>query len=85
MSAWLRPMSTREEDACPQSCLGRGDSSAYLAVAVLAGLLANSLFGTWWLDPVVALAIAAPAVTEGRRAWRGESCGFTGCATGRVK
>jgi hypothetical protein len=30
----------------------------YLAVAVLAGLLANALFCIWWLDPVVALGIA---------------------------
>jgi divalent metal cation (Fe/Co/Zn/Cd) transporter len=38
----------------------------YLAIAVLAGLLANTLFGVWWLDPVVALAIAAVAVQEGQ-------------------
>lgn len=38
---------------------------AYLAVAVLAGLLANTLWGWWWLDPVVALGIAALAVWEG--------------------
>jgi divalent metal cation (Fe/Co/Zn/Cd) transporter len=37
---------------------------AYLAVAVLAGLLANTLFGIWWLDPLVALGIAALAITE---------------------
>lgn len=54
---------------------------AYLAVAVLAGLLANTLFGAWWLDPVVALAIAALAITEGRRAWRGDTCGCASCAT----
>jgi divalent metal cation (Fe/Co/Zn/Cd) transporter len=52
---------------------------AYLALAVLAGLLADTLFGIWWLDPVVALAIAALAITEGRRAWRGESCGCASC------
>lgn len=54
---------------------------AYLAVAVLAGLLANTLFGIWWLDPIVALGIAVLAITEGRRAWRGESCGCATCAT----
>jgi divalent metal cation (Fe/Co/Zn/Cd) transporter len=32
---------------------------AYLAAAVLAGLLANTVLGWWWLDPVVALGIAA--------------------------
>jgi divalent metal cation (Fe/Co/Zn/Cd) transporter len=54
---------------------------AYLASAVLVGLLANTLFGLWWLDPVVALGIAALAVREGRRAWRGESCECAACAT----
>jgi divalent metal cation (Fe/Co/Zn/Cd) transporter len=51
----------------------------YLAVAVLVGLLANTLFGIWWLDPVVAIGIAGVAVQEGRRALRGESCGCTTC------
>jgi divalent metal cation (Fe/Co/Zn/Cd) transporter len=48
---------------------------AYLAIAVFAGLAANTLWGTWWLDGVVALGIAAWAVVEGRRAWAGKSCG----------
>lgn len=52
---------------------------SYLAVAVLVGLLGNTLFGVWWLDPIVALVIAGLAITEGRRAWRGESCGCSGC------
>jgi divalent metal cation (Fe/Co/Zn/Cd) transporter len=47
---------------------------AYLAVAVLAGLLANTLLGWWWLDPVVALGIAGLAVREGVEAWHGEEC-----------
>jgi divalent metal cation (Fe/Co/Zn/Cd) transporter len=51
----------------------------YLASAVLAGLLANTLFGIWWLDPAVALGIAAVALREGRRALRGEAC--AGCAS----
>jgi divalent metal cation (Fe/Co/Zn/Cd) transporter len=48
---------------------------AYLAIAVFAGLAANILWGTWWLDGVVALGIAGWAVVEGRRAWAGKSCG----------
>jgi divalent metal cation (Fe/Co/Zn/Cd) transporter len=48
---------------------------AYLALAVFAGLAANTLFGTWWLDGVVALGIAGWALVEGRRAWAGRSCG----------
>lgn len=51
----------------------------YLSLAVLAGLLANTLLGWWWLDPVAALAIAALAVHEGRQSWRGESCGCATC------
>jgi divalent metal cation (Fe/Co/Zn/Cd) transporter len=48
---------------------------AYLSVAVLAGLLGNTLVGWWWLDPIAALFIAYVAVREGREAWRGEECG----------
>jgi divalent metal cation (Fe/Co/Zn/Cd) transporter len=51
---------------------------AYLAGAVLIGLLGNALFGAWWLDPIAALVIAAVAVREGLETWRGEGC----CATG---
>ncbi len=47
---------------------------AYLAAAVLVGLVANSLFGWWWLDPIAGLLIAGVAVREGREAWRGETC-----------
>jgi divalent metal cation (Fe/Co/Zn/Cd) transporter len=47
---------------------------AYLAGALLLGLLGNALAGWWWLDPVVGLLIAALAVKEGREAWRGEGC-----------
>ena len=47
---------------------------AYLAAAVLVGLLGNSLFGLWWLDPIAALAVAALAVREGRESWNGEDC-----------
>ena len=47
---------------------------AYLAAAVLVGLLGNALLGAWWLDPAVALFIAFVAVQEGREAWRGDAC-----------
>ena len=47
---------------------------AYLAAALLVGLLGNALFGAWWLDPVVGLVIAVVALIEGRNAWRGEAC-----------
>jgi divalent metal cation (Fe/Co/Zn/Cd) transporter len=47
---------------------------AYLAGALLIGLLGNALVGAWWLDPAVGLLIAVVAVKEGREAWRGEGC-----------
>jgi divalent metal cation (Fe/Co/Zn/Cd) transporter len=47
---------------------------AYLAAGVLAGLLANTTLGWWWLDPIAGLAVATIAVFDGRRAWRGEDC-----------
>jgi divalent metal cation (Fe/Co/Zn/Cd) transporter len=47
---------------------------AYMAAGVLVGLGANAAFGWWWLDPVIAFAIAALAIREGREAWAGEGC-----------
>jgi divalent metal cation (Fe/Co/Zn/Cd) transporter len=48
---------------------------AYLSGALLVGLGANAAFGWWWADPIAALVIAAVALNEGRRAWRGEGGG----------
>jgi divalent metal cation (Fe/Co/Zn/Cd) transporter len=53
---------------------GQNMICAYLSVALLVGLLANALAGWWWADPVAALVIAAVAVREAVRSWRGESC-----------
>ena len=44
----------------------------YISAFLLVGLLANSLFGWWWADPIAALAIAALAVREGFELWRTE-------------
>ncbi len=56
---------------------------AYLAMAVFAGLAANTLLGAWWVDGVVALGIAGWVVVEGRRAWAGRSCGCAAQPSGR--
>ena len=48
---------------------------AYLAAALLVGLLGNAWVGAWWLDAAVGLLIASVAVKEGRQAWRGAGCG----------
>jgi divalent metal cation (Fe/Co/Zn/Cd) transporter len=47
---------------------------AYLAGALLLGLLGNATIGAWWLDPTVGLLIAGVAVKEGLDAWRGKGC-----------
>jgi divalent metal cation (Fe/Co/Zn/Cd) transporter len=47
---------------------------AYLAGAVLIGLVTNALWDWWWLDPLIGLVVAVAAVREGRAAWRGEDC-----------
>lgn len=52
---------------------------AYLAGAVLLGLLGNALLGWWWLDPIAALVIAAVAIHEGRESWRGKGCACASC------
>ena len=46
----------------------------YLSAVLLVGLLANTLFGWTWADPLAALVIATAAVREGVEAWRGNSC-----------
>lgn len=55
---------------------------AYMAAALLVGLVGNALFGLWWLDPAAALAIAGLAVREGTEAWRGQSCCIPGATSG---
>ncbi len=44
------------------------------AGAVLLGLAATATLGWTWVDPVIALLLAAWAVREGRGAWHGEDC-----------
>jgi len=51
----------------------------YLSAVLLLGLALDAALGWWWADPVAGLVIAAVAAHEGRRAWRGETCG---CAPG---
>ena len=52
---------------------------AYLSVALLVGLGANALLGWWWADPLSGLVIAAVALREGRKSWRGDACGGGCC------
>lgn len=52
---------------------------AGLAAGVLLGLLANSLAGLWWTDPLIGLTIAVACVREGHRTWQGENCECGSC------
>jgi divalent metal cation (Fe/Co/Zn/Cd) transporter len=45
---------------------------AYLSAVVVAGLVAQWLFGVWWIDGVTALALVPLLVREGWEAWQGE-------------
>lgn len=46
----------------------------YLSAVLLVGLVLNATLGWSWADPLAGLVIAAVAVREGLRAWRGENC-----------
>jgi divalent metal cation (Fe/Co/Zn/Cd) transporter len=51
-----------------------GDSAqtmlcTYMSAVLLGGLLANSLLGWWWADPIAGIAIAALAAKEARELW----------------
>lgn len=48
---------------------------AYLAAVTLAGLAAYAVWRVAWVDTAAALIAVPILVVEGRRAWRGESCG----------
>ena len=43
---------------------------AYLAGAVLIGLILNVIFGWWWADPLASLVIVDYGIREGIHAWR---------------
>jgi len=49
------------------------EGAVAISFFVLAPYVAQEA-GWWWLDPIVALVIAALAIREGREAWAGEGC-----------
>ncbi len=49
---------------------------AVQAAGVLVGLAVTATWSDgWWVDPAIGLAVAAIAVWQGVRAWRGHDCG----------
>jgi len=65
----------RGDAACSLTC-------SYMAGALLVGVALNTLFGLWWADSVVALALLAWIVPEAREAIRGARAGRGGCGCG---
>jgi len=57
----------RGDAACSIAC-------AYMAAALLGGLVLNALFGWWWADPIAALGIVYYLIREGRESWTGRCC-----------
>jgi len=47
----------------------------WLSFVVVVGIIAQVLFGAWWVDPLASLAIVWFLVKEGREAWNSEECG----------
>jgi divalent metal cation (Fe/Co/Zn/Cd) transporter len=51
----------------------------WLAVIVVAALLAQLLVGAWWVDPLASLGVVWFVVREAREAWEGEDCCHEAC------
>jgi divalent metal cation (Fe/Co/Zn/Cd) transporter len=49
-----------------------GIACGWLSLVVMIGLLAQLVFGAWWVDEATALPIVGLLVREGSEAWRGE-------------
>jgi divalent metal cation (Fe/Co/Zn/Cd) transporter len=74
--AWRKRVLARELDSrALQADSKQTTLCTYLSAFLLVGLLANSLFGWWWADPVAGIAIALVAVNEGRELWNADKSG----------
>lgn len=62
----------RGDAACSVTC-------AYMAAALLGGLVLNAVLGWWWADPLAALGIVYFLIREGREAWTGCDCCDDNC------
>jgi divalent metal cation (Fe/Co/Zn/Cd) transporter len=74
--AWLkRSEARRRNDSALAADAVQSATCAYLAAVTLAGLIVNALWHVAWVDSAAALVAVPILIVEGRRAWRGESCG----------
>jgi len=51
-----------------------GVTCGWLALVVVAALIAQFLIDAWWLDPLASLGVVWFLVREGREAWQGKDC-----------
>ncbi|HKV83404.1 MAG TPA: cation transporter, partial [Ktedonobacterales bacterium] len=75
IAAAIASPALRGDAACSITC-------AYMAGALLLGLLARAVFGWWWADSVAALALLIWLVPEAREALDGARSGRAACACG---
>jgi divalent metal cation (Fe/Co/Zn/Cd) transporter len=76
MLAWLKRRKAIETgDRALAADAVQSATCAYLAAITLAALCLQAFFPLRWLDPVAALCAIPILIVEGRRAFRGESCG----------
>jgi len=74
--AWLKRLEARAiNDRALAADAVQSATCAYLAAVTLAGLVIFAVWRVRWVDSVAALAAVPVLIVEGRRAWRGESCG----------
>ena len=76
--SWLARRKLQLADALGSRAL-RADAvesitCGWMALVVVAALLAQRLVGAWWIDPVASLGIVWFLVREAREAWGGEGC-----------
>lgn len=74
--AWLKRRHARAvNDHALAADAVQSATCAYLAAVTLAGLVIFALWHIAWVDTAAAVAAVPVLIVEGRRAWRGESCG----------
>ena len=75
IAAAIESPALRGDAACSITC-------AYMAAALLLGLLTRALLGWWWADGVAALALLSWLVPEAREALGGARSGRAACSCG---
>jgi divalent metal cation (Fe/Co/Zn/Cd) transporter len=74
--AWMkRRQARRMNNRALAADATQSATCAYLAAVTLAGLAIYAIWQIRWVDTVAALATVPILIVEGRRTWRGESCG----------